>query len=117
MEMPRAGRLDTSREFHRLASNWLPNTELKTLGFITREDLNDLPDGLSKNDHVVVHVQWSSQIGGYCFVVPRRAVQPVDMTVEEGMRWALTAGISAPVRLGGLAEQASESTGEIDRRR
>jgi uncharacterized membrane protein len=84
---------------------------LETLGFVTRDDLSDLPDGLSKNDYVVVYVQWSSQIGGYCFLVPRSAVRPVDMTVEEGMRWALTAGISAPARLGGLAEQASHKTG------
>jgi uncharacterized membrane protein len=86
----------------------VPNTDLETLGFVTREDLSNLPDGLSKSDHVVVYVQWSSQIGGYCFVVPRSAVQPIDMTAEEGMRWALTAGISAPDRLGGLAERASQ---------
>lgn len=74
----------------------VPNTDLETLGFVTRKDLQDLPEGFSKDNRVVVYVQWSSQIGGYCFVVPREAVRPVDMTVEEGMRWALTAGISAP---------------------
>lgn len=74
----------------------IPNTNMETLGFVTREDLSDLPDGFSKQGHVVVYVQWSSQVGGYCFVVPREAVRPVDMTVEEGMRWALTAGISGP---------------------
>jgi uncharacterized membrane protein len=89
----------------------VPNTDLETLGFVTREDLSDLPDGLSRNDSVVVYVQWSSQIGGYCFVVPRSAVRPVAMTVEEGMRWALTAGISAPSGLDGLAEQAFHKTG------
>jgi uncharacterized membrane protein len=75
----------------------IPNTNMETLGFVTRDDLSDLPDGFSRENHVVVYVQWSSQVGGYCFVVPREAIQPVDMTVEEGMRWALTAGISAPV--------------------
>lgn len=75
----------------------IPNTNIETLGFITREDLSDLPEGFAKDDHVVAFVQWSSQIGGYCFIVPRDSVRPVDMTVEEGMRWALTAGISAPV--------------------
>jgi uncharacterized membrane protein len=74
----------------------VPNTNLETLGFITRKDLSDLPDGFPKENHVVVFVQWSSQIGGYCFIVPRDSVRPVEMTVEEGMRWALTAGISGP---------------------
>lgn len=55
-----------------------------------------MPEGFGKEDHVVVFGQWSSQIGGYCFIVPRDAVRPVDMTVEEGMRWAITAGISGP---------------------
>jgi uncharacterized membrane protein len=74
----------------------IPNTNMETLGFVTRDDLSKLPDGFTKDNHVVVYVQWSSQIGGYCFVVPREAVRPVDMTVQQGMRWALTAGISAP---------------------
>jgi len=74
----------------------IPNTNMETLGFVTRDDLSGLPKGFARDNHVVVYVQWSSQIGGYCFVVPRETVQPVDMTVEQGMRWALTAGISAP---------------------
>jgi len=78
----------------------IPNTNMETLGFVTREDLSDLPEGFARDDHVVVYVQWSSQIGGYCFVVPRDAIQPVDMTVEQGMRWALTAGISTPGNAG-----------------
>ena len=35
-------------------------------------------------------------MGGYCFLVPRESIRPVDLSVEEGMRWALTAGISGP---------------------
>jgi uncharacterized membrane protein len=77
----------------------IPNTNIRTLGFITRRDLSGLPEGLAYQGHVVVYVQWSSQIGGYCFVVPEEAVTPVEMTVEEGMRWALTAGVSAPTRM------------------
>jgi uncharacterized membrane protein len=83
----------------------IPNTNMETLGFVTRDDLSDLPEGFARDDHVVVYVQWSSQIGGYCFVVPREAVQPVDMTVEQGMRWALTAGISAPGNAAGSQKQ------------
>lgn len=74
----------------------VPNTNMETLGFVTRDSLTDMPEGLASEDRIVVYVQWSSQVGGYCFVVPRDSVRPVDMTVEEGMRWALTAGISAP---------------------
>jgi uncharacterized membrane protein len=37
----------------------------------------------------------SYQIGGYTALVPRSSVQPVDMTLEEAMRFTLTAGVSA----------------------
>ncbi len=74
----------------------IPNTDIETVGFVTREDVSDLPEGLARDNHVVVYVQMGYQVGGFTFVVPRDAVRPVDMTVEQGMRWALTAGISAP---------------------
>ena len=74
----------------------IPNTSIETLGFITREDAAGLPQSLLPEGHVVVHVQWSMQIGGFCFVLPRDQLRPVPISVEEGMRWALTAGLSAP---------------------
>lgn len=74
----------------------IPNTNMETLGFITKKDSEGLPEGFLPEDHIVVYVQWSSQVGGYCFIVPRDHVRPVNITVEEGMRWALTAGLSAP---------------------
>jgi uncharacterized membrane protein len=74
----------------------VPGTEMETLGFVTRRTGDNLPEGMLPDDHIVVYVQWSSQIGGYCFVVPEKAVRPLDLSVEEGMRWALTAGLSAP---------------------
>lgn len=72
----------------------IPNTSIRMLGFITREDLSDFPEGLAMDDDVVVYVQWGYQIGGYCLIVPKSAIRPIDMSVEEGMRWALTAGVS-----------------------
>jgi uncharacterized membrane protein len=87
----------------------VPNTNMETLGFVTRDDLSDLPDGFTKDDHVVVFVQWSSQIGGYCFIVPSDSVRPVDMTVEEGMRWALTGGISAPSEKQTVVEKVAKT--------
>lgn len=74
----------------------VPGTEMETLGFITRRTNAGLPEGTIPEGHVVVYVQWSSQIGGYCFIVPEDSIRPVHFTTEEGMRWALTGGISGP---------------------
>jgi uncharacterized membrane protein len=36
----------------------------------------------------------SYMIGGYTVLMPRRAVQPLDMSMEEAMRFTLTAGVT-----------------------
>lgn len=74
----------------------LPQMDAEAMGFITRENAAGLPPGMLPEDHVVVMIPWSTQIGGISYVVPRQNVRRVDMTVEEGVRWALTAGVSAP---------------------
>jgi uncharacterized membrane protein len=65
----------------------------KLIGLVTREDFKDLPDGLGEDGDVAVFLPMSYQIGGYTIVVPRSQVQKLNMTVEEGMRFAVTAGV------------------------
>ncbi|MCI0382284.1 MAG: DUF502 domain-containing protein [Chlamydiae bacterium] len=66
---------------------------VKVLGLITREDFENLPKGLAKEDEVTVFIPLSYQIGGITLLVPRSKVRPIDMTVEQGMRFMLTAGV------------------------
>lgn len=63
------------------------------LAILTREDFSDLPEGFAKEDDVVIYVPLSYQIGGFTATVPRSKIKPVDMTVEQGMRYVVTAGI------------------------
>jgi uncharacterized membrane protein len=72
----------------------IPNTGLQAVGFVMQSDLSSLPEGFEKDDHVLVYLQMSYQIGGYCFVVPRDAVRPVDMSVQQAIRWVLMAGLT-----------------------
>lgn len=72
----------------------VPGTEMETLGFVTRRDNAGLPAGVIPEGYVSVFVQWSYQIGGYCFIVPEDSLRSVDLTVEQGLRWSLTAGLS-----------------------
>lgn len=67
---------------------------MRTLGFLTRDDTSDLPPGFCPPGWVVVFVQWSSQIGGYCFLMPRDRIHELPISVEQGMRWALTGGLT-----------------------
>jgi uncharacterized membrane protein len=70
------------------------NTSLRFIGLITREDFNDLPAGIGGDDTVAVYVPMSYQIGGFTTIVPRSAVQPIDMSIEQAMRFAVTAGMT-----------------------
>jgi len=87
---------DMEKKLGRPVMLTVPNTNMETLGFVTREGTDGLPEGFLPDDHLVVYVQWSSQIGGYCFIVPKNSVRYLDISIEEGMRWSLTAGLSAP---------------------
>jgi uncharacterized membrane protein len=70
------------------------NTPLRLIGFITREDFSGLPAGVGGGDTVAVYLPMSYQIGGFTTMVPRAAVQPIDMSIEESMRFAVTAGMT-----------------------
>ncbi|MEK6593521.1 MAG: DUF502 domain-containing protein [Pseudomonadota bacterium] len=69
--------------------------QIRLLGFVTREDFAGLPDKLGASDTVGVYLPMSYQIGGYTVFLPRSAVEPIDMSVEDAMRFTLTAGMSS----------------------
>lgn len=73
----------------------LGGTDLRVMGFVTREDLSGLPPGIGDPGTIAVYMPMSYQIGGYTALVPRASVQVVDMPLEEAMRFTLTAGLSA----------------------
>lgn len=70
-----------------------PNSEMEGLGFITIEDFSKLPLGVGP-EKVAVYVPMSYQIGGFTMFLPRTMLTPVDMTLEEAMRFIVTAGMS-----------------------
>ena len=72
----------------------LGNSDVRLVGFLTRDDLGGLPQGIDKEGNVAVYLPMSYQIGGYMVLVPRSAVQPVAMSLEDAMRFTLTAGLS-----------------------
>lgn len=69
------------------------------IGFVTRDDAAELGIDAIGADMVAVYFPLSYQIGGYTLLLPRTAVEPIDLPVETAMRLVLTGGMSgAPVR-------------------
>lgn len=73
----------------------LPKTGVQLVGLLTREDFGDLPPGLGGEGMVAVYVPLSYQIGGSTIIVPRESVRPIDMRLEDAMRFVVTAGVQA----------------------
>jgi len=65
------------------------------IGFVTREDLTAFPDEIGGQDMIAVYLPMSYQLGGYTVIVPRSAVQPLDISLEEATRFVLTGGIAS----------------------
>ena len=67
---------------------------IEIMGFVTRRDFKDLPPAFGKESHVAVYIPMSYQVGGHTVIVPESAIRPVDMSMEQAMRFALTAGMT-----------------------
>ncbi|WP_018865453.1 MULTISPECIES: DUF502 domain-containing protein [unclassified Thioalkalivibrio] len=86
---------DIHEQFGQAVLVQLPGTDFKLVGFVTREDFAGLPDSLGGPDTVAVYMPMSYQIGGYTLMLPRERIEPLELSLEDAMRYALTAGVSA----------------------
>lgn len=78
---------------------------MRLVGFVTRENTTELPGtGGAKEEIVGVYLPMSYQIGGYTVFVPRSAVERMEMSVEDAMRFVLTAGMSSSKDNGAIAQ-------------
>jgi len=67
---------------------------IQAIGFITQEDESRLPEAFRGEDSVLVYLPMSYMMGGHTIFVPREDVRPLDMSMDEAMRFVLTAGIT-----------------------
>ena len=79
-------------QFGQVVAVTVNNMEL--VGFVTQEDPLRLPESFRDRDSVLVYLPMSYMIGGYTLLVPRSELRPLNMSMEEAMRFALTAGIT-----------------------
>lgn len=70
----------------------LGDSGTRVLGLVTQENLGFLAEPAAAGT-VAVFLPWSYQVGGFTILVPRDAVEPVQLTTQEAFRFCLTAGI------------------------
>ena len=84
----------TKKEFKQVVSVSIGDTGMKVIGFVTQAIPERLPVDLQEGDSLLVYLPLSYMIGGYAVLVPRSAVRPLEMSMEEAMRFTLTAGLA-----------------------
>lgn len=82
-----------SRKFSKVVLVKLPGTEASLIAFVTIEDFAGLPVAPGAGQ-VAVYMPMSYTIGGYTVFVPRDWLTPLDMSLEDAMRFVVTAGMS-----------------------
>jgi len=82
------------KDFNEVVMVTVADKQTRLMGLITREDFSQLPDGIGDGETVAVYLPMSYQMGGFTVFVPKKNIKPVDMTIEDAMRFALTAAVS-----------------------
>ncbi len=77
----------------------LPGQPFQLIGFVTREQFDDLPFTPAADDPVAVYMPMSYQIGGYTLFLPRSALTPLDLPFEEAMRLVLTGSVTKRAKI------------------
>jgi uncharacterized membrane protein len=72
--------------------------DVHAIGFVTREDVPSALEPYGGRDWVTVYFPMSYAFGGYTAYIPRELIQPLDISVEDAMRLAITAGLNAGAR-------------------
>lgn len=70
-------------------------TPVRMLGLVTRSDFSDLPPGIGGEGEIAVYLPMSYQIGGFTIIVPRSAVNKVEISTHRAMGFVLTGGMAA----------------------
>ncbi|MFJ8266729.1 DUF502 domain-containing protein [Peribacillus asahii] len=85
--------LGEKKSFSKVALVTIPGTDIKSMGFITTEDLASFYDPLK--DYVAVYIQQTFQVAGVTLLIPKDQVEVIDVKPEEAMKFILSGGMTS----------------------
>jgi uncharacterized membrane protein len=85
--------LGEKKSFSKVALVVIPGTEMRSLGFITSEHLEDFYSPLK--DHVAVYIPQTFQVAGFTFLIPKEQLEMIDVKPEEAMKFILSGGMTS----------------------
>ncbi len=85
--------LGEKKSFSKVALVTIPGTEMKSLGFITSEELEGFYHPLK--EYIAVYVPQTFQVAGFTFLVPKEQVEIIDVRPEAAMKFILSGGMTS----------------------
>lgn len=85
--------LGDKKSFSKVALITIPGTEIKTIGFITTDDLENFYNPLK--DYVAVYIQQTFQIAGFTFLIPKNQIEIINIKPEDAMKFVLSGGMTS----------------------
>jgi uncharacterized membrane protein len=101
---------DRKKEFEQVVAVSIAGTGMEVIGFVTQASPEKLPEDFRGEDSVLVYIPLSYMIGGYAVLMPRSAVRPLAMSMEDAMRFTLTAGVAGTTPVP-VAREKTDKTG------
>ncbi|MFX3623467.1 MAG: DUF502 domain-containing protein [Ectobacillus sp.] len=84
--------LGEKRSFSKVVLVTIPGTSMKSLGFVTSEELHTLYEPLQ--EYVAVFIPQTFQVAGITFLVPKSDIEVLDIKPEDAMKFILSAGMT-----------------------
>ena len=92
--------LGEKKSFSKVALITIPGTDIKSIGFITTEDLESFYNPLK--DYVAVYIQQTFQIAGVTLLIPKDQIEMIDVKAEDAMKFILSGGMTSKKEKQGL---------------
>ncbi len=89
---------EKKKGFEQVVAITFGETGMQVVGLVTQTDMNHMPAEFSQQDSLLVYIPMSYGIGGFAVIVPRSATRPLNMSMEDAMRFTLTAGVTGTSR-------------------
>ncbi|KIY22275.1 MULTISPECIES: DUF502 domain-containing protein [Mesobacillus] len=85
--------LGDKKSFSKVALVTVPGTNMKSLGFITSDNLQVFHETLS--EHVAVYIPQTFQVAGFTFLIPVADIEILDVKPEDAMKFILSGGMTS----------------------
>jgi uncharacterized membrane protein len=90
---------ENKKDFEQVVAVNIGETGIQLIGLVTQADMSKMPVGFNQKDSLLVYIPMSYGIGGFAILVPRKATKALNMSMEDAMRFTLTAGVTGTSKL------------------